>query len=445
MKYNIGKSLSYLLVFLVMMTIFTIQPSIAQGEEGLDIKAESAILVDADTGKVLYAKNPDIALPPASMTKMMTEYLVLEAIEKGDISWDTTTQISDYPYSISANTSFSGIGLRQNVDYTVRGLYEAMAINSDNATSIALAELIAGSEGEFVKLMNQKAEEMGLTDARFVNTTGLENSSLGENYPEGTDPDGTNLLSARSSALLAYHLINDFPEALEISKIPETEFDGQTIINWNRMLPHEGDNFKQFYYEGIDGLKTGRTDLAGYCFTGTAEKDGHRLITVIMKADSEEQRFKETASLFDYGYTQFKTEEIFPVNYQLEDQTTLPVVKGKEKTVNIATDTAFHLPIKNDQKESFTLEYHFDEKLLNKDGELTAPIEEGQKIGTVELVYEDEKDFGYIIDESDQKVVDLVTIKAVEKSNWFMITLGAVGDFFVNLFTSIVDMVKGWF
>jgi len=252
------------------MVIFMIPSYSIQAEATIDIASESAILVDADTGKVLYAKEPDIALPPASMTKMMTEYLVWEAIENGEINWDTTTQISDYPYSISANPSFSGIGLRQNVDYTVRELYEAMAINSDNGTTIALAELIAGSEGEFVKRMNAKAEELGLPDFKFVNSTGLENVSLGDNYPEGTDPNGTNLLSARSAALLAYHLVNDYPEALDIAKIPRTEFDGQVIDNWNRMLPHEGVNFQQFYYEGVDGLKTGYTDLAGYCFTGTA-------------------------------------------------------------------------------------------------------------------------------------------------------------------------------
>src|SRR5690625_5039746 len=253
-----------------------------------------------------------MALPPASMTKMMTEYLVWEAIESGQISWDTTTQISDYAYSISANPAFSGIGLRQNVDYTVRSLYEAMAINSDNGTTIALAELIAGTEGEFVKLMNEKAEEMGLPDYKFVNSTGLENESLGENYPEGTEPNDSNLLSARSAAMLAYHLVNDYPEALEISKVPETEFDDQIVRNYNWMLPHEGVNLKQYYYEGVDGLKTGYTDFAGYCFTGTAEVNGKRLITGVMKADSEDQRFKETAKLLDYGYNNFETIELFP-------------------------------------------------------------------------------------------------------------------------------------
>src|SRR5699024_5372310 len=114
-------------------------------------------------------------------------------------------------------------------------LYEAMAINSDNATTIALAELIAGSEGEFVKLMNEKGEELGLENFEFVNSTGLENDSLGDNYPEGTKPDDVNMLSAKSTALLAYHLINDYPESLDISSITELKFDDQTIRNWNWM------------------------------------------------------------------------------------------------------------------------------------------------------------------------------------------------------------------
>ena len=348
------------------MVTIILQPFSAQAQEVVDIEAESAILVDAETGKVLYAKNPDMALPPASMTKMMTEYLVWEAIESGKISWDTTTQISDYPYSISANTSFSGIGLRQNVDYTVRSLYEAMAINSDNATTIALAELIAGSEGEFVKMMNEKAEQMGLPDYKFVNTTGLENASLGDNYPEGTDPNGTNLLSARSSALLAYYLINDYPESLDISSIPETEFDEQTIQNWNWMLPHDATFLKQYYYEGVDGLKTGFTEFAGYSFTGTAERNGKRLISVVMKTDSEDARFEETAKLLNYGFSQFETIELFPSGYQLENKSTIPVSKGKEKLVQIALNDAFSLPVKQGEEDMYRVIYHIDEDKLKR-------------------------------------------------------------------------------
>src|SRR5699024_3157018 len=229
----------------------------------------------------------------ASMTKMMTEYLVLEAINEGDITWDTTTQIGDYPYWLSSNNSFSGIGLRQNKAYTVKELYEGMAIISDNATTVALAELIAGSEGEFVKMMNAKAEEMGLTEYKFVNSTGLSNSDLGEYHPEGTEPNADNLLSARSAALLAYNLINDYPEALEYSSMMTSELDGKKLTNLNWMLPWEDNNFTQYGYEGIDGLKTGHTDAAGYTFTGTAKQGDRRLITVVMKTNSKGQRFSE--------------------------------------------------------------------------------------------------------------------------------------------------------
>lgn len=446
MKFSLQKRLSLLLVLAVMMLSIVGQPDTIKAETTLDLNAESAILVDVDTGKILYAKNPDMALPPASMTKMMTEYLVWEAIDSGAIDWDTTTKISDYAYSISANPDFSGVGLYQDVDYTVRELYEAMAINSDNATTIALAELIAGTEGEFVKLMNEKAEEMGLSEYKFVNTTGLENSSLGDNYPEGTDPDETNLLSSRSAALLAYHLVKDFPESLDISSIPEIEFDDKPIRNWNWMLPHEASFLEPFHYEGVDGLKTGFTSLAGYSFTGTAKRNDTRLITVVMKTGSVEERFEETAKLLDYGFSNFETKELFPAGYQLNDESTLPVTKGKQKTVDIETADAFKLPIKQGDDENYEIVYHLDESKLNADGELTAPIEKGEKVGTAELVPIDDSEHGYIFsNDDDRDVVDLVTTSDVEKSSWFMIGLGAIGDFFVNIFSTVVDTVKGWF
>lgn len=432
-----------LLVVLVTTASLIRQPILTQAAE-LELDAESAILVDAKTGKVLYAKDPDIALPPASMTKMMSEYLVLEAIENGEITWETTTQISDYAYSISANPEFSGIGLTQDKNYSVKELYEAMAIFSDNGTTIALAELVSGSEGEFVKRMNKKAEEMGLPDYKFVNSTGLDNSSLGENHPEGTDPNGTDLLSARSLALLAYNLINDFPHALDISSRIEDDFEGYKVENLNWMLPHKATYLKQFYYEGMDGLKTGYTGLAGYTFTGTAERNGTRLISVVMRTDSKAARFEQTAKLMDYGFGQFTNKELFPAGYQLKKQETLPVAKGKEKTVNISLKEGFSLPINNGDEELYKVEYKINKDKLNKDGQVVAPVKKGEKIGTAELVYTGDSDYGYIFN-SDHLSVDLVADESVEKSNWFMLTLGAIGDFFSGIFSSIVDTVKGWF
>lgn len=434
------RSLYTLLISFVIFLII-LQANVVQAQaKTIDTKAESAIIVDVNTGKVLYAKNENEALPPASMIKMMTEYIVLEKINEGELDWDSTTQISDYAYSISANNSFSGVGLRQNVDYTVQELYEAMAINSDNATTIALAELIAGSEGEFVKLMNEKAEEMQLPDYKFVNSTGLDNTSLDGNHPEGTNADDTNLLSARSAALLAYHLVTEYPEVLDISSIPETDFDEQTIQNWNWMLPHDATYLKQYYYEGVDGLKTGHTDLAGYTFTSTAVQDDRRLITVVMKTASEDERFKETANLLDYGFNQFEVTELFKAGYQLQEQPTVPVAKGKEDTVTIALEDSISIPIQQGTEENYSIQYNFNEQAFNEDGELVAPIKKGDKVGTAELVFDEGEDFGYILNGEEKVSVDLVTTNDVEKKNWFFLMLGAIGQFFSNLFDKFMDL-----
>lgn len=426
-KIGLRRYLPFIFSVVLMLSLFIpLHPTWTEAKSITE--ANSAIIVDVETGKILYAKNEKEALPPASMTKMMTEYIVLEKIASGELSWDDTTQISDYAYSISANDDFSGVGLRQNKDYTVLELYEAMAINSDNATTIALAEMIAGSEGEFVKMMNQKGEEMGLPDFKFVNSTGLDNASLAGNHPEGTEADDTNLLSARSAALLAYHLIVDHPEVLDISSVPETTFDEQTIENWNWMLPHEKTFLEQYYYEGVDGLKTGHTDLAGYTFTSTAERDGRRLITVVMQTDSIDERFKETAKLLDYGFDKFEEVELFPAGYQLEGQAPIPVVKGKETEVAIQLAEAISLPIENGSEELYSLEYNIDVE------ELEAPVEKGHKVGTAELKFDGETELGYIFSSDQPITVDIVTKEAIEKKNWFFLAIDAIVQFFKDLF-----------
>ncbi|WP_079710054.1 D-alanyl-D-alanine carboxypeptidase family protein [Paraliobacillus ryukyuensis] len=444
MKRRIKTSVYFVFAFVIFLTSIGFSP-LQVAAADLDLKAESAILIDGETGQILFAKNADIKLPPASMTKMMTEYLTMEAIKNETITWETETGISNYAYRISGDSSSSGIGLRQDKQYTVKDLYEAMAINSDNAASIALAELIAGSEGEFVKMMNQKAEELGMKEYEFVNTTGLSNSDLGEDHPAGTDPNADNLLSARAAALLAYHLVNDYPESLEYSSQLTDELDGRTTQNWNWMLPWNNDNFAQYYYEGIDGLKTGHTDAAGYTFTGTAERDGRRLISVVMKTDSIGARFEQTKKLMDYGFNQFSKQELYPAGYQIEDESTLNVSKGKEDTVEVESKNAITATVKNGEEEAYSVNYRLNEDLLDEDGNLIAPVEKGQVVGTMELIYTGSEANGYITGDGQTQSVDLVATTAVEKSNWFMLALGAIGDFFGNIFTSVKDTVVGWF
>jgi len=435
--------LKYTSLFVIMsiaLLVFVGQPNITEAKS-FETKAKTAILVDADSGKILYAKDENEALPPASMTKMMTEYLVLEQIDKGEIDWDSKVQIGDYPYELSGNDDFSGVGLRQNVDYTVEQLYEAMAINSDNATTAALAEFIADSEGEFVKMMNDKAEELGMTESKFVNASGLDNESLDGNHPEGTEADDTNLMSAKDAAILAYNLITDYPESLEISSIPSTDFDGQEIRNWNYMLKHDTDYLKDFYYEGLDGLKTGNTDLAGFTFTGTAERDGHRLISVVMKTDSVEERFKETAKLLDYGFDEFGEKELFPAGYDEFEGNTLPVDKGKEDNVSLELADDLTMTTEEGTEDKYNIQVNVDESLLNDDGELSAPIKKGTKIGTVELTMEDGEDFGYIFDNDDEQgAAEIVASEDVDKKNWFSLMLGAIGQFFTNLYDKFMGL-----
>ncbi|WP_163539663.1 serine hydrolase [Gracilibacillus sp. YIM 98692] len=434
-----------MMVMVLMIASYSVGSIKVEAAEELDLQAESAIIVDAKTGKVLYEKQSDLKLPPASMTKMMTEYLVLEAISEGKIDWDTTTQVGDYAYGISADPVFSGIGLIQDKDYTVRELYEGMAIISDNATTITLAELVAGSESEFVKMMNDKAEEMGLPEYKFVNSTGLSNEDLGENYPEGTEPNADNLLSARSAALLAYHLINDYPEVLDYSSTMMSELDDQPLQNLNWMLPWEDNNFVPFHFEGVDGLKTGWTQEAGYCFTGTAKQGDRRLITVVMKTDSKEERFNQTKKLMEYGFSQFETTELFEAGYQIQDESTLSVEKGKEEQVELETSEAMEAMVKTGEEDLYELTYEINENNLNENGALTAPVEAGQVVGEAVLQYKGDNDYGYIGGIGTEQRVDLVTTTGVEKSNWFMLTMGAIGNFFSNIFTTVSDAVKGLF
>ncbi|MBD5020943.1 serine hydrolase, partial [Xanthomonas citri pv. citri] len=170
------------------------------------------------------SKNADKRLPIASMTKMMTEYLLLEAIDQGKVKWDQTYTPDDYVYEISQDNSLSNVPLRKDGKYTVKELYQATAIYSANAAAIAIAEIVAGSETKFVEKMNAKAKELGLTDYKFVNATGLENKDLHGHQPEGTSVNEESEVSAKDMAVLADHLITDYPEILETSSIAKTKF-----------------------------------------------------------------------------------------------------------------------------------------------------------------------------------------------------------------------------
>jgi serine-type D-Ala-D-Ala carboxypeptidase (penicillin-binding protein 5/6) len=427
--------LSLILIPMLLLSMMTIAPATTNAAEDLGLTVDAAILIDADSGKILYEQNAGTPLGIASMTKMMTEYLLLDAIDAGTITWDQQYRVTEHTHKISHNRTLSNVPLRADGTYTIKELYEAMAIYSANAATIAIAETIAGTETEFLKLMNKKAEELGLEGYKFVNSTGLNNADLQGMQPSGTGPNDENVMPARSVAKLAYHLLKDHPEMLETAKIPKKVFregtdDAINMSNWNFMLPG-----LVYGYEGVDGLKTGTTDFAGHSFTGTAKRGDTRLIAVVMKAvdskgvGSYKARFDAAAKLFDYGFGQFTKQEILPANYTFEEQKTLPVTKGKEDEVKIAAKEPISIMVKSSEKDLYV-----PTLALEKD-ELEADVEENQVVGKVIIERTDGTDYGYI-DGSDIST-DVVTTASVERAGKMALFFQGIGNFFGNLWSGV--------
>lgn len=266
----------------------------------LDIQAGAAILINAVTGEILFEKNINESRPIASMSKIMTELLILEAIELGSLNWDDVIPISDYAYLISNYPGYASVQLRQDKDYTAKELFNAMAIRSANGATIALAEAVGMNEKHFVTQMNEKAKQLELHDTNFVNSTGLTNIDLLKYHSVGTTAD-SNMMSARDLAILAKHILNNFPELIEVTQRTELNFQDKTYANSNAMLPGLLIDWlnEDLTFQGVDGLKTGFTGDAGYGFTGTVKINERRFISVIIDTEEYEDRFVETKTLYN--------------------------------------------------------------------------------------------------------------------------------------------------
>jgi serine-type D-Ala-D-Ala carboxypeptidase (penicillin-binding protein 5/6) len=435
-----------IMAFVMIIGLF--QPkNIVQAEAQLDVNADAAILIEASSGRVLYEKNADTVLGIASMTKMMTEYLLLEAIKEGRVKWDQEYSVTEYVWQISQDRSLSNVPLRRDGKYNLRELYEAMVIYSANGATAAIAEVIGGSEANFVKMMNEKAQELGLENYKFVNSHGLNNRDLKGMHPEGTGPEEENVMSARATGKLAYRLLTEFPEVLDTASIDKKKFregtdDEINMENWNWMLPS-----LVFGYEGVDGIKTGTTDFAGYCFTGTAKRDGKRFITVVMNAKNADgqgnykARFDETRKMFDYAFSNYAIEEILPANSKIKGSESLSVIKGKNDKVKLYTKDAIEMIILNGEKDQYQPVAVLDKKKLNKKGELTAPVKKGEVVGYVTIKAKGDKNISFLDEKAnDQIKVELVAAEDVEKANWFILMMRAIGDFFSGIWKSAASL-----
>lgn len=397
--------------------------------DSVNLNVKAAVLLEPTTGEVLLSVNADEALAPASMTKMMTEYIVAEKVKQGELSWDTEVTVKKN----AASSVGSRIFLAEGDTHSVEELYIAMAVGSANDATVALAEHVAGSEQEFVKLMNEEAKRMGLTKTHFINSTGLDRADMPEEFRPAEDQEIT--MSAMDAAILAKYIITDHPDFAKYTAIPSLKFretDQEPMVNWNWMLESNKDitNFKQFAYEGLDGLKTGHTARAGNNFTGTAERDGMRLISVVMGADSQSSRFTETKKVLDYGFDNFEVKQVVAAKSVVPGAETAPVLKGKEKEAPVVTEQAVNFLVpKGTENPTPTFETSFE-------GEgLTAPVEAGAKAGTITYTYKIEG-----MASEQVQTVNLVTSEPVEKAGWFSLMFRAIGDFFGDMFDSIKNL-----
>ena len=241
----------------------------------LNIEAQAIILIDAESGKVMYEKNSKEALPIASMSKMMTQYIVLNAIENGGLTWESTYALSEHVQQTTEQSGAVKLGMTPGNLYSVKELFTAMTVNSSNDAAVALAEMVSGSEDSFVELMNQQAKSFGLKKTSFFNASGLDGDYIGKRADE------TNLASARDVSIIAQKLIEKHPEILEYTQMTDfTTNAGTQLWSTNLMLPGMPQALA-----GMDGLKTGYTDLAGPCFTSTGIFNDKRVISVVMNVE----------------------------------------------------------------------------------------------------------------------------------------------------------------
>ncbi|GGD96922.1 D-alanyl-D-alanine carboxypeptidase [Paenibacillus nasutitermitis] len=386
----------------------------------LGLEVQSAILIDADTGQVLYQVKQDDVRPPASMTKMMTEYIVLEEIKEKRLKWEDIVTVTKEAASTPADGS--QIYLAEGDKHTVKELYIAMAVGSANDATVALANHIGGgTEQGFVQKMNETAKKLGLNTAHFTSATGLLD---------------TTVISAAELAKFARILLQQHPEFLEYSKLQSYKFrerDKNAMVNWNWMLGSNKNvtSFKKFAYEGLDGMKTGYIGAAGYCFTGTAKRGDMRLISVVMGAGSKESRFYETAKLLDYGFNNFEKKTVVAPKSVVKDAETVKIKKGVSKSVPVVTANDMTFLVKKGVEPQIS-----EPKVtLLEEDKLVAPIKQGQVVGSATYSYKD-ADTG----ETIEKKVDLIASEEVEKGSWWRLMFRAIGSFFVGLFKGIVDL-----
>ncbi len=363
-----------------------------------DVDARAAILLEPETGTVIYAKNPDEPLPPASITKMMTLLLAFEALEKGRAGREDIILVSERAWRMGGSTMF----LEVNREVSFWDLMTGISVVSANDACIAVAEHLAGSEERFVQLMNERAAELGMTATRFKNSTGW--------------PATDHYMSARDVAILAQEIVLHHPALVELEQQPEFIFNDIRQFNRNPLLgalrQDTGGRFPVF--PGADGLKTGWTREAGFSLAGTAVQNGMRLISVVLNTPDEDARSRISRELLNYGFRNFTLQEIVSAG---SAQGKIPLEKGKKRelAVNAANSLQAVFPINQEGQ----IEVH--KNIITTP---VAPISEGDVVGTVQVLLN-----GKVLAEGN-----LVAGEDIDKANILVRIFRTIGDFLRSLF-----------
>ena len=364
------KRIGILLIVCMLLTLLP-APAMAAGPE---VSGKSALLMDMETGTVLYAQNEHARLAPASVTKVMTMLLIMEAIDDGRIGWDDTVIASE----AAAAKGGSQIYLKVGESMPVTDMVKSIAVSSANDCACAMAEHIAGSESAFVDLMNKRAAELGMQDTHFVNCTGLDDGEDAQNH----------LTSAYDIALMSRELMKNHPDIQKFTTIWMDTVRGGAfgLSNTNKLVR---------FYPGATGLKTGFTSGAGYCLSATAERDGMGLIAVVMGCETSKDRFAVCKQLLDYGFANYAL-----VSPEITENA-VPVKLGKADFVKAVPAEPIQILVDKAQKNQVQIQTVLEEQV-------SAPVSKGQKLGTLTIK----------VGEQTIKQVPLVAETGVERLTW---------------------------
>lgn len=344
-----------------------------------DLTARSWVLMDHNTGWILAEHQSDQRIEPASLTKLMTVYLVFEELQKGTIKLDDKVHVSEKAWRTGGSRMF----IEVDTQVTVENLLKGVIIQSGNDASVALAEHVAGTEEAFASRMNDRADRLGMKNTHFTNAPGL--------------PDPDHYSTARDLALLAASLIREFPDYYKWYSIREFTYNNITQHNRNVLLGRD---------EAIDGVKTGYTENAGYCLIGSGRKDGMRLVAIVTGTDSPKRRAEEVHALLKYGFASYESKLLFDGG---KPAARVQVYKGKLDNVSVAVERPMYITVARGKEPELKADLQVPESVM-------APVNSGQPLGEVKVTLA-----GDALMETP-----LVAMNSIERGTWWQVALDSV-------------------